>query len=93
MIAFIGELHREKMMLNDFENVNRILAEMRDEGLIEPIDDPSIQTDFYDWADVVGVSEEIEPDTVFSVDDYREDFHSDDAVGFVAYGEDGPYYD
>ena len=27
------------------------------------------------------------------VDDYREDFHSDDAIGFVDYGEDGPYDD
>lgn len=26
-------------------------------------------------------------------DDDREDFHSDDAVGFVDYDEDGPYYD
>lgn len=25
--------------------------------------------------------------------DYREDFHSDEAVGFVDYDEDGPYYD
>ena len=26
-------------------------------------------------------------------DDYREDFHSDEAVGFVDYNEDGPYDD
>ncbi|MFM8759789.1 MAG: hypothetical protein ACKODS_09650 [Methylophilaceae bacterium] len=65
MMAFIGELHKEKMMLNDFEDVNRILAEMVDNGMIEPIDDPNIQTDFYDWADVVGVSDEIEPDVEF----------------------------
>lgn len=25
--------------------------------------------------------------------DDREDFHSDEAVGFVDYNEDGPYYD
>lgn len=93
MMAFVGELHKEKMMLNDFDDVNRVLSEMRDEGLIEPIDDPNVQTDFYDWADVVGVSDEIEPDVVFSVDDYREDFHADEAVGFVGYGEDGPYLD
>jgi hypothetical protein len=66
MMAFVGELHKEKNMLNDFENINMILAEMRDEGMIEPIDDPSIQTDFYDWADVVGISDEIEPETIFS---------------------------
>ena len=52
-------------MLNDFDDVNRILAEMVDDGMIEPIDDPSIQTDFYDWAEVVGISDEIEPDVEF----------------------------
>jgi hypothetical protein len=45
----------ERIMLNDFDEVNAILAGMRDDGLIEPIDDPSIQTDFYDWAEIVGV--------------------------------------
>lgn len=79
-------------MIN-FEDVNRMLAEMRDEGTIEPIDDPSIQVDFYDWADVVGISDEIEPDTVFSAPDYREDFHADEAVGYVAYGDDNPFGD
>jgi hypothetical protein len=53
-------------MLNDFEDVNRILAEMRDEGIVEPIDDPNVQTDFYDWAEVVGVSDEIETNVRFS---------------------------
>lgn len=42
-------------MLNDFEEVNRMLAEMVDDGMIEPIDDPNVQTDFYDWAEIVGV--------------------------------------
>ena len=53
-------------MLHDFDEINMILAEMRDEGLIEPIDDGSLQTDFYDWADVVGVLDEIEPNTTFA---------------------------
>ena len=25
--------------------------------------------------------------------DYREDFHADEAIGYVDYSEDGPYYD
>jgi hypothetical protein len=58
-------------MLNDFEDVNRILDEMAEQGIVEPmvepIDDPSIQTDFYDWADVVGISDQIEPDVEFTV--------------------------
>lgn len=49
-------------MLNDFESVNRILAEMRDEGMIEPIDDPSVEVDFWDWADVVGAVDDFAPE-------------------------------
>lgn len=67
MMFFVGELHKEKTMRN-FDDVNRILSEMVDTGMVEPIDDPSIQTDFYDWADVVGVSDEIEPETIFTVE-------------------------
>ncbi|NDC23377.1 MAG: hypothetical protein EBZ49_04530 [Proteobacteria bacterium] len=48
-------------MLNDFEDVNRILSEMRDEGTVEPIDDYSINVDFWDWADVIGIVDEFEP--------------------------------
>ena len=62
MMAFVGQLHKETTMLNDFEDINLILSEMRDEGIVEPIDDTTIQTDFYDWADVVGIADEIEPD-------------------------------
>lgn len=42
-------------MLNDFDAVNRILSEMAELNIVEPIDDPSIQTDFYDYAEVVGI--------------------------------------
>lgn len=49
----------------DFEDINRILDEMVEEGMVEPIDDPAFQTDFYDWADVVGILDEIEPDSRF----------------------------
>ena len=48
-------------MLNDFEDINRILAEMSDEGTVEPIDDPNIQVDFWDWADIVGVVDDFAP--------------------------------
>lgn len=50
----------------DFDEINMILAEMRDEGTVEPIDDPNVQTDFYDWAEVVGVADEIEPNVEFA---------------------------
>lgn len=49
----------------NFDDINDILAEMRDENMIEPIDDPNIQTDFYDWAEVVGILWDIEPESIF----------------------------
>lgn len=53
------------MMLNDFEDVNRILAELAEreivEPLIEPIDDPNAEVNFWDWADVVGIVDEFIP--------------------------------
>ena len=64
MMAFVLTSPKEDKMF-DFEDVNRILNEMAEQGIVEPtvepIDDPNIQTDFYDWADVVGISDEIEP--------------------------------
>jgi len=53
-------------MLLDFDDVNRILSEMVDDGMVEPIDDPSVQTDFYDWADIVGILDQVEPETHFA---------------------------
>ena len=44
----------------NFDDVNAILAEMRDERMIEPIDDPNIQTNFEDWAEILGISDEVE---------------------------------
>ena len=34
---------------------------MADEHMIEPIDDPNMQVDFWDWADVIGIVDEFEP--------------------------------
>ena len=68
MMAFIGELHREKMMLNDFEDVNRILAEMAEQGIVEPVVEPIDEDTCHplDWAEVVGVDifDEIYPESV-----------------------------
>lgn len=57
-------------MLNDFEMVNRILAEMHDQGMVEPIDDPAFETDFWDWADVVGVVDDFAP--TYMIDEHGE---------------------
>jgi hypothetical protein len=52
-------------MLNDFEDVNRILAELADNGtiepMVEPIDDPNAEVNFWDWADVIGIVDEFVP--------------------------------
>lgn len=69
MMFFVSELQQEGKMF-DFQDVNDILNDMAEQGIVEPmvepIDDPSVQTDFYDWADVVGILDEIEPGVSWS---------------------------
>lgn len=52
-------------MLNDFDDVNAILADLAEQGIlepmVEPIDDGSIEIDFWDWAEVVGVVDQFAP--------------------------------
>jgi hypothetical protein len=46
-------------MFNHLDDPNAVLSELAEQGIIErmvePIDDPSVLCDFYDWASVVGV--------------------------------------
>lgn len=53
-------------MIHDFDSINRMLNELVDEGMLEPIDDPNFKMDFYDWADVVGILDEVEPEVEWS---------------------------
>lgn len=52
-------------LLCDTDTINSILDQLAEEGtvepMVEPIDDPDIQTDFWDWADVVGIVDEFVP--------------------------------
>jgi hypothetical protein len=57
----------ERIMLNDFEDVNKILAEMVDDGMIEPIDDPDCSP--FDYAEVTGLWEEMYPEPEEMVDE------------------------
>ena len=61
-------------MFHDFDEVNAVLNAMADEGMIEPmvepIDVPNVEVNFWDWADVVGIVEEFEPQEM--VDDSGE---------------------
>lgn len=59
--------HFPRMMafLDDEDTINAILDQLSVEGtvepMVEPIDDPNSQTDFWDWADVVGIVDEFAP--------------------------------
>lgn len=71
LMALLLDKNTENTMF-DLDHVNAILNDMAERGIlepmVEPIDDPSVQVDFYDWADVVGVSDEIEPNAFFYVE-------------------------
>lgn len=53
-------------MRYDFDDVNAILSALADadivEKMVEPIDDPNVEVDFWDWADVIGVVDEFVPE-------------------------------
>ena len=44
-------------MLNNFEDINRILNEMAQYDIVEPIDEPNCHP--LDWAEVTGLIEEV----------------------------------
>ena len=48
-----------------FEAINLILDQLAQEGtiesMVEPIDDPTEEVNFWDWADVVGCVDDFEP--------------------------------
>ena len=52
-------------LLCDTDTINAILSQLAVEGtvepMVEPIDDPDSLTDFWDWADVVGIVDEFAP--------------------------------
>lgn len=53
-------------MRYDFDDVNAILSALADadivEPMVEPIDDPSLEVNFWDWADVVGAVDDFVPE-------------------------------
>ena len=61
---FINEIKRDSI-LNDNVEVNLILSSLVDDHTIEPIDDPMVACDFWDWADVVGIIDEFCPNEPF----------------------------
>lgn len=52
-------------VLENIDEINAVLNQLADEGtlepMIEPIDDPSLEVDFWDWADTIGIVDELVP--------------------------------
>lgn len=62
----MNQFPRMMSLLEDTDTVNAILNQLAEEGsvepMVEPVDDPSVEVDFWDWADIVGIVDEFEPD-------------------------------
>ena len=56
-------------MFNDFDDVNAILSDLAEQGIlepmVEPIDDPSLEINYWDWAEVVGIVDDVCPEEPF----------------------------
>ena len=52
-------------MLCDFDEINAILAGLVDDDMVEPIDDPSLEINYWDWAEVVGIVDDVCPEEPF----------------------------
>ena len=57
-------------MLNDFDEINRILNEMAEDGILEPLAEPIDSNDCspLDYAEVAGLWEEMYPEPLDSND-------------------------
>ena len=53
-------------MFNYFDDPNAMLNDLAELGIIErmvePIDDPSLEVNYWDWAETVGVVDDIVPE-------------------------------
>ncbi len=61
----MNQFPRMAGLLDDTDTINALLSQLADDGtvepMVEPIDDPSNLTDFWDWAEVVGIVDEFAP--------------------------------
>lgn len=66
MMFFVGELHKEREMY-DFEDVNRILAEMAEQNIVEPMIEPIDEETCHpmDYAEVTGLVDELADEIYF----------------------------
>jgi hypothetical protein len=54
-------MHKQPGFLVTVDQINDILSAVEIQDMIEPIDDPNLNIDFWDWADVIGVVDEFVP--------------------------------
>ena len=62
----IATTNGEHKMLNNFDEVNSILAGLAEQGIVEPmvepIDDPNLEINYWDWAEVLGIVDNVVPE-------------------------------
>ena len=49
------------MLNQNYDDVNDILNTLVTLGLVEPIDDPSLEVNYWDWAETVGIVDDLVP--------------------------------
>ena len=53
-------------MLNDLDEANSQLSYLAEQGIVEPmvepIDDPSLEVNYWDWAEVLGIVDNMVPE-------------------------------
>jgi hypothetical protein len=58
--------NEDTKMLNDLDEANSQLSYLAEQGIIEPmvepIDDPSLEVNYWDWAEVVGIVDNMVPE-------------------------------
>ena len=61
----MNQYPRMASFLDDTDVINGILSQLVEPGtiepMVEPIDDPNNLTDFWDWADTIGIVDEFAP--------------------------------
>jgi hypothetical protein len=58
--------NEDTKMLNDLDEANSQLSYLAEQGIIEPmvepIDDPSLEVNYWDWAEVLGIVDNMVPE-------------------------------
>jgi hypothetical protein len=62
----ITTTNEDAKMLHDLDEPNSQLSYLAEQGIIEPmvepIDDPSLEVNYWDWAEVIGIVDNLVPE-------------------------------